>query len=127
MANTIVTNAIVVPMDAEVKAGEHPSLYYYTDSAAWDTGAQFTLISPRVIEALGHSLGDRRLEGRKNDTDSRPPPEGSRNFRKLTKTVRQPREGFASGKNRSGSLAKASQAPEKEKINKIITLILKTK
>ena len=32
-------NAIVVPTDAEVKAGEQPSLYYYTDSAAWDTGA----------------------------------------------------------------------------------------
>ena len=117
------TNAIVVPMDAEVKAGEQPSLYYHTDSAAWDTGAQFTLISPRVIEALGHSLGDRRLEGRKNDTDSRPPPAGladvprecrialtvSRNIRKLTKTVRQPCEGFASGKNRPGNLAKASQ------------------
>jgi len=102
LANAIVTNAIVVPMDAEVKAGEQPSLYYYTDSAAWDTGAQFTLISPRVIEALGHSLGDRRLEGRKNDTDSRPPqthqnaPARSRRLRKR--------------KKRSGSLAKASQA-----------------
>lgn len=53
LANAIVTNAIVVPTDAEVKAGEQPSLYYYTDSAAWDTGAQFTLISPRVVEALG--------------------------------------------------------------------------
>lgn len=52
LANAIVTNAIVVPTDAEVKAGEQPSLYYYTDSAAWDTGAQFTLISPRVVEAL---------------------------------------------------------------------------
>ena len=46
-------NAIVVPTGAEVKAGEQPSLYYYTDSAAWDTGAQFTLISPRIVEALG--------------------------------------------------------------------------
>ncbi len=53
LANAIVTNAIVVPTDAEVKAGEQPSLYYYTDSAAWDTGAQFTLISARVVEALG--------------------------------------------------------------------------
>ena len=52
LANAIVTNAIVVPTDAEVKAGEQPSRYYYTDSAAWDTGAQFTLISPRVVEAL---------------------------------------------------------------------------
>lgn len=52
LANAIVTNAIVVPMDAEVKAGGQPSLYYYTDNAAWDTGAQFTLISPRVVEAL---------------------------------------------------------------------------
>ena len=53
LANAIVTNAIVVPTDAEVKAGEQPSCYYYTDSAAWDTGAQFSLISPRVVEALG--------------------------------------------------------------------------
>ena len=53
LANAIVTNAIVVPTDAEVRAGEQPSLYYYTDSEAWDTGAQFTLISPRVVEALG--------------------------------------------------------------------------
>jgi len=52
LADAIVTNAIVVPMDAEVKAGEQPSRYYYTDNAAWDTGAQFTLISPRVVEAL---------------------------------------------------------------------------
>ena len=52
LADAIVTNAIVVPMEAEVKAGEQPSRYYYTDSAAWDTGAQFTLISPRVVEAL---------------------------------------------------------------------------
>jgi hypothetical protein len=52
LADAIVTNAIVVPMDAEVKAGEQPSHYYYTDNAAWDTGAQFTLISPRVVEAL---------------------------------------------------------------------------
>ena len=52
LADAIVTNAIVVPMDAEVKAGEQPSRFYYTDNAAWDTGAQFTLISPRVVEAL---------------------------------------------------------------------------
>jgi len=52
LADAIVTNAIVVPMDSEVKAGEQPSRYYYTDNAAWDTGAQFTLISPRVVEAL---------------------------------------------------------------------------
>ena len=29
LADAIVTNAIVVPMDAEVKAGEQPSRYYY--------------------------------------------------------------------------------------------------
>ena len=52
LADAIVTNAIVVPTGAEVKAGEQLSLYYYTDNAAWDTGAQFTLISPRVVEAL---------------------------------------------------------------------------
>lgn len=52
LAEAIVTNAIVVPTDAEVKVGEQPSIYYYTDRAAWDTGAQFTLISPRVVEVL---------------------------------------------------------------------------
>ena len=36
LANAIVTNAIVVPTNAEVRAGEQPSIYYYTDSAAWN-------------------------------------------------------------------------------------------
>ena len=64
-------NAIVVPTDAEVKAGEQPSLYYYTDSAAWDTGAQFTLISPRIVEALGlQSIGKETFMGIGGDQES---------------------------------------------------------
>ena len=71
LADAIVTNAIVVPTDAEVKAGEQPSLYYYTDSAAWDTGAQFTLISPRVVEGLGlKSSGKGRYMGIGGDQES---------------------------------------------------------
>lgn len=70
LANAIVTNAIVVPTDAEVKAGEQPSLYYYTDSAAWDTGAQFTLISPRVVEALGLKSGKGQYMGIGGDQES---------------------------------------------------------
>lgn len=71
LAEAIVTNAIVVPTDAEVKAGEQPSLYYYTDSAAWDTGAQFTLISPRIVEALGlQSNGKETFMGIGGDQES---------------------------------------------------------
>ena len=71
LADAIVTNAIVVPTDAEVEAGEQPSLYYYTDSAAWDTGAQFTLISPRVVEGLGlKSSGKGRYMGIGGDQES---------------------------------------------------------
>ena len=71
LANAIVTNAIVVPTDAEVKTGEQPSRYYYTDSAAWDTGAQFTLISPRVVEALGlKSSGKGQYMGIGGDQES---------------------------------------------------------
>ena len=53
LADSIVTNAIVVPTDVDVANEQHPKFYYYTDRAAWDTGAQFTFISPRVVEALG--------------------------------------------------------------------------
>lgn len=52
LADAIVTNAIV--MDASnVIDGQQIPPYYYTDIAAWDTGAQFTFISPRIVEGLG--------------------------------------------------------------------------
>ena len=52
LADAIITNAIVMPA-IELKDGEKFPPYYYTDNAAWDTGAQFTFISPRVVDALG--------------------------------------------------------------------------
>ena len=42
LADAIITNAIVMPA-VELKEGEKFPSYYYTDNAAWDTGAQFTL------------------------------------------------------------------------------------
>lgn len=52
LADAIITNAIVMPA-VELKEGDELPPYYYTDNAAWDTGAQFTFISPRVVDALG--------------------------------------------------------------------------
>ena len=46
LADAIITNAIVVPADVEAPDGQSPVLYYYTDNAAWDTGAQFILFRP---------------------------------------------------------------------------------
>lgn len=43
LADAIITNAIVMPV-VELKEGEGFPPYFYTDSAAWDTGAQFTFI-----------------------------------------------------------------------------------
>ena len=51
LADAIITNAIVMPA-IELKEGEKFPPYYYTDNAAWDTGAQFSFISPRVVESL---------------------------------------------------------------------------
>lgn len=51
LADAIITNAIVMPA-VELKEGEKFPPYYYTDNVAWDTGAQFSFISPRVVEAL---------------------------------------------------------------------------
>ena len=31
---------------------EEPSNHFFTSNAAWDTGAEITIISPRVVEAL---------------------------------------------------------------------------
>ena len=52
LADTIITYAIVTPA-TKIENNQPPSFYYYTDNAAWDTGAQFSFISPRLVEALG--------------------------------------------------------------------------
>ena len=46
-SHVVVTDAVEIGADAPL-----PS-YYYSESATWDTGAQFTFISPRIVEALG--------------------------------------------------------------------------
>jgi len=51
-ADAIVTNAILMPA-GEVREGRPLPPYVYTENAAWDTGAQVTIISPRLVEALG--------------------------------------------------------------------------
>ena len=51
LADAVITNAIVMPA-VELKDGEKFPHYYYTDNAAWDTGAQFSFLSPRVVESL---------------------------------------------------------------------------
>lgn len=48
LADAIITNAIVMPV-VELKEGEGFPPYFYTDSAAWDTGAQFTFIFRTII------------------------------------------------------------------------------
>lgn len=51
-ANNIVTNAIVFPgVDLEQMTKETPRLY--SENALWDTGAQVTVISEKVVKALG--------------------------------------------------------------------------
>ena len=51
-ADAIVTNAILMPA-GEVREDRPLPHYVYTEKAAWDTGAQVTIISPRLVEALG--------------------------------------------------------------------------
>lgn len=51
LADSIITNAIVMPAVELKEDGLFPH-YHYTDNAAWDTGAQFTFISPRIVDAL---------------------------------------------------------------------------
>ena len=51
-ADAIVTNAILMPA-GEVREDRPLPPYVYTENAAWDTGAQVTIISPRLVEALG--------------------------------------------------------------------------
>ncbi len=51
LAEAIITEAVVLPA---VKISPHMSIppHFHTERAAWDTGAQFTIVSPRIIEAL---------------------------------------------------------------------------
>ena len=51
-AEAIVTNAILMPA-GEVREDCPLPPYVYTENAAWDTGAQVTIISPRLVESLG--------------------------------------------------------------------------
>lgn len=51
LAEAIITNAVIVPA-VELEVGKPLPPHFYTENAAWDTGAQFTIISPRVVEKL---------------------------------------------------------------------------
>ena len=39
--------------DEQITSGTIPTKRFFTHNAAWDTGAEVTIISPRVVEALG--------------------------------------------------------------------------
>ena len=70
LADSIVTNAVVLDA-ASVIDGQQIPHYAYTDHAAWDTGAQFTFISPRLVEALGLTpCGKARYMGIGGDQES---------------------------------------------------------
>ena len=69
-ADAIVTNAIVIDAANAVDGRQIPP-YYYTDDAAWDTGAQFTFISPRIVQTLGlKSCGKGQYMGIGGDQES---------------------------------------------------------
>lgn len=50
-AEAIITEAVVLPV-VEIKSGMAIPPHFRTDNAAWDTGAQYTFISPRIVDAL---------------------------------------------------------------------------
>ena len=63
-------NAIVMDAANAVDGRQIPP-YYYTDIAAWDTGAQFSFISPRIVEGLGlKSCGKGQYMGIGGDQES---------------------------------------------------------
>ena len=65
---SIVTEAYVFP---NFKEGELPSMKFYTENAAWDTGAERTVISPFVAKSLGLvSIGKASVSGVGGDKDS---------------------------------------------------------
>ncbi len=53
-ADAIITNAIIMA-GCDIKESDQLPPYHYTDAAAWDTGAQFTFISPRIVKELNLS------------------------------------------------------------------------
>ena len=58
-ANNIVTNAIVFPgVDLEQMTKETPRLY--SENALWDTGAQVTVISEKVVKVI--IFGNRKIK-----------------------------------------------------------------
>lgn len=52
LADAIITSSIVMPA-TKTEDKQAPTFYFYTEKAAWDTGAQFSFISPRLVEVLG--------------------------------------------------------------------------
>lgn len=66
--NAIITEAYIFPA---FKEGELPALKFYTENAAWDTGAERTVIAPHVAEALGlESIGKVPLMGVGGDNEA---------------------------------------------------------
>jgi len=71
-ASAVITNALVMVAD-ELKEGAEFPPCVYTESAAWDTGAEITIISPRLVETLGlvpHNKGEfmaHHQQGRKDN------------------------------------------------------------
>ena len=61
IVQAIVTAAMIFPPFAE---GDIPSCKFYTENAAWDTGAEITIISPKVAKALSlSSIGKANVMG----------------------------------------------------------------
>ncbi len=52
LATAIITDAYLFKAE-EIKPGTIPTQRFFTHHACWDTGAEVTIISPRVVEALG--------------------------------------------------------------------------
>ena len=50
--NAVITNAIIFEA-AEVVPGVELKNRFFTENAAWDTGSEVTIVSSRVIKALG--------------------------------------------------------------------------
>lgn len=68
LVEAIVTEAYIFPA---FKDGELPPLKFYTENAAWDTGAERTVIAPHVAEALElKSLGKVPLMGVGGDKEA---------------------------------------------------------
>lgn len=68
LVKAIITEAYIFPAFNE---GELPPLKFYTENAAWDTGAERTVIAPHVAEALElKSLGKVPLMGVGGDKEA---------------------------------------------------------